>query len=62
MFSTKIQLNVETAVAQAKEPAKATQGHSRAYHAPQLHDAGKATELVQGGGGNTADNNRARQY
>ena len=47
---------------QANQAAKETQGVPHAYHAPELHDVGKAVELVQGGGGNYADNNRARQY
>ena len=53
--------NATTCVEGAKAP-QAGRVEPRAYHAPELHDVGKAVELVQGGGGNYADNNRSRQY
>jgi hypothetical protein len=61
MFATKKnESKVETTVAQVKKPVKSAQ--DRAYKAPELLAIGKAVELVQGGGGNSADNNRNLQY
>jgi hypothetical protein len=62
MLSAKITLDVQTVVARSNETAEKTPGVSHAYRAPALHVVGKAGELVQGGGGSYADNNRARQY
>jgi hypothetical protein len=63
MFSTKIRLHVETPSVKPTETRQDSQVASRAYHAPQLHDIGKAGELVQGGGGgNYLDANRSRYY
>ena len=42
--------------------AKTTEPKTTAYHAPELFPVGKAIDLVQGGSGNFADNNRGRQY
>jgi hypothetical protein len=62
MKSIAIEQGVERATARATETTKDAWGGARAYQAPELHVVGKAGELVQGGGGNYADNNRARQY
>jgi hypothetical protein len=63
MFFTKSKLNVETTSLKANEPAKEMPGKAHGYQAPELHDVGKAVELVQGGGGgNYLDANRSRYY
>jgi hypothetical protein len=62
MKSITTERGVEHAGARAPEAAKDARGAARAYEAPELHVIGKAGELVQGGGGNYADNNRSRQY
>jgi len=53
MSFPKVNLDVETVVAQSKETARETPGASSAYHAPELHVVGEAGELVQGNFGNT---------
>ena len=61
MVPTKFTSGVENAVVKPAEKNDASDA-PRAYRAPELVVVGKAVELVQGGGGNYADNNRARQY
>jgi hypothetical protein len=53
MSFPKIDLNVETVVAQSKETAQGTPGASSAYRAPELHVVGEAGQLVQGSFGYT---------
>jgi hypothetical protein len=62
MLTAKNKLNLDRDASKPAEKAKAAPGRDRAYEAPTLHVVGRAGELVQGGGGNYADNNRARQY
>jgi hypothetical protein len=62
MVLTKLTSASERCLVSASEAKKDAQRTSRVYHTPQLHVVGSATELVQGGGGSYADNNRARQY
>jgi hypothetical protein len=49
-------------VADAAVAGAEVRGLANVYHLPELHVVGQAAELVQGGGGSYADNNRARQY
>lgn len=58
MSVTNRQFERESAHVEKPETPRDNEG----YTAPKLHVIGKAGDLVQGGGGNTADNNRARQY
>jgi hypothetical protein len=53
---------IESITGRAAVTAKDAPGAARGYHTPELHVVGQAADLVQGGGGNYADNNRARQY
>ncbi len=62
MVPTKFTSSVENAFAGTAERKQDAPDAPRVYRAPVLHVVGKAVELVQGGGGNVADNNRARQY
>jgi hypothetical protein len=62
MVPSKFTSSIDNAVAGAAKMKKDAQDAPRVYRAPELHVVGKAGELVQGGGGNWADNNRARQY
>jgi hypothetical protein len=62
VISNKLRLDLAVASAKPAATAEEKMRVNRAYSSPELHDAGKAGDLVQGGGGNVADNNRSRQY
>jgi hypothetical protein len=62
MFSKDLELGIPVA-AKATEKRQDSQVSARAYRTPELHDVGKAADLVQGGGGgNYLDANRTRYY
>jgi hypothetical protein len=63
MTTKNVKTVVKVAPRVAGEDRPVNQVSTPAYQAPELHDAGKAIELVQGGGGgNYLDANRSRYY
>jgi hypothetical protein len=62
MTTAKTTERAEGAAATAGEARTEVRSGAREYQTPELFVVGKAIELVQGGGGNYADNNRSRQY
>jgi hypothetical protein len=63
MFSKDLELGIQVAAVKATEKRQDSQVSARAYRTPELHDVGKAADLVQGGGGgNYLDANRSRYY
>lgn len=56
-------VNAKVTTVKSIEHGRDSKRASGNYQAPKLHDVGKATELVQGGGGgNYLDANRSRYY
>lgn len=63
MITVNVKLENKVASVKATETRPDSKVAPRAYQAPELHDVGKAVELVQGGGGgNYLDANRSRYY
>jgi hypothetical protein len=63
MFAKERKLGSPVASVEGTETRQDNSVSPRMYHTPELHDVGKAVELVQGGGGgNYLDANRSRYY
>lgn len=63
MSAKDLKLAIRVASVKATETRQEREVSLREYHTPELHDVGKAAELVQGGGGgNYLDANRSRYY
>lgn len=62
MFPTKFASESKVLEVKKNEANQENRDGARVYQTPDLLVVGKAVELVQGGGGNYADNNRSRQY
>ncbi len=63
MLAKDLKLGSPVASVEGTETRQDSLVSPRAYHTPELHDVGKAVELVQGGGGgNYSDANRTRYW